>query len=155
MERVNIKQLRLFLPPGQDRLIGRLSLERRELFSAIIGDHKTAQVGFELVYAVIMVGFRSGLLNGSVHTLYLAIRLGAIGPCSLMTNPVFLAGPSEAVTPGRALAAPQDGFVINKLTAIICQDRMYFKRAGFDKMLQKRQGMVCAHALEEFRISVF
>ena len=155
MEWVNIKQFRLFLPPGQDGFIGCFSLERRALFSAIIGAHKAAQVGFELVYTVIMVCFSCGVLDGSVHAFYLAMGLGAIGPCGLMANPVFLAGPSEAVAPGRALAAPQDGFGIGKLTAVICQDSVYFKRAGFDKLFQKRQGMVCAHALEEFRISVF
>ena len=106
MEWVNIKQFRLFLPPGQDGFIGCFSLERRALFSAIIGAYKAAQMGFELVYAVIMVCFSCGLLDGSVHTLYLAMGLGAIGPCGLMANPVFLAGPSEAVAPGRAPATP-------------------------------------------------
>ena len=102
-----------------------------------------------------MVCFSCGVLDGSVHTLYLAIGLGAVGPCGLMTNPVFLAGPSEAVAPGRAPATPQDGFGVGELAAVICQDSVYFKRAGFDQMCQKRQGMVCVHALKEFRISVF
>ena len=63
-----------------------------------------------------------------------------------------LAGPLPRLP---AAGRPQDGFGISELAAVICQDSVYFKRAGFDKMFQKRQGMVCAHALEEFRVSVF
>ena len=54
-----------------------------------------------------------------------------------------------------AAGRPQDGFGVGKLAAVICQDSVSLKRTGFDKVCQKRQGMVCAHALEEFRISVF
>ena len=110
------------MPPGQDGFIGCFSFERGVFFGTIIGAHKTAQVGFELVYAVIMVYFGCRLLDGSVHAFYLAMGLGAVGPCGLMADPVFLAGQSEAVAPGRALAAPQDGFGVGKLAAVICQD---------------------------------
>ncbi|MEA2262597.1 MAG: hypothetical protein QOJ51_5422, partial [Acidobacteriaceae bacterium] len=73
MDGVESKSIRFFLPAFADELIGREAAESLEPFGEVVSGDEVAEVGSQLVVAVVVVALNRGLFDGAVHALDLAV----------------------------------------------------------------------------------
>ena len=82
-----------------DAFVGREAVEGLEPSCEVVGCHKVREVRAQLVVAVVMVPFDSGLLDRAVHPLDLTIRPGMVRLGKPMLDPICLADHVEPHLP--------------------------------------------------------
>ncbi len=87
-----MEQLRLRLPQGLDRLVGRLPPQRLEVLGEVLGRQVVRDVASELAVGLVMVGPNRSLLEGAHHPLGLAVRPRVVG---LGEAVLYAASPAE------------------------------------------------------------
>ena len=75
---VESKSVRLILPAFADEFVNGKSAEGLESLGEVIGGDEVAEVSSQLIVAVVVVALDSGLLDGPVHALDLAVDPGMI-----------------------------------------------------------------------------
>src|SRR4051812_45491392 len=95
MDGVESKSIRFFLPAFADELRGREAMERLESFGEVVSGDEVAEVGSQLVVAVVVVALNRGLFDGAVHALDLAVGRGMIGCGETVVNAMQQTDPIE------------------------------------------------------------
>jgi hypothetical protein len=63
MDGVESKSIRFFLPAFADELIGREAMERLESFGEVVSGEEVAEVGSQLVVAVVVITLHRGFFD--------------------------------------------------------------------------------------------
>ena len=79
MDGVESKSIRILLPTSADELIGREAAESLESLGVVVSSDEVAEVGAQLVVAVIVVALNGSFFNGAIHALDLPVRPGMTG----------------------------------------------------------------------------
>ena len=85
LERVSIKALWFICSYFADAFVKREALQRFDASSEVVSYQKVAHIGFQLFMKSVVVAFNGYILDRSIHTFDLTIRLGMFGLC----EPVF------------------------------------------------------------------
>jgi len=91
MDRIELESLGFFCPHFADELEGREALEGLEASAVVVGVDEDAEVGLELLVAVVMVSFDGGFLDGPVHPFDLPVGPGMSHPCKPVLDAVLAA----------------------------------------------------------------
>jgi hypothetical protein len=78
MDRIKSKSIRFLLPAFADEFVAREAAESLESFGEGVSSDEVAEVGTQLVVAVIVVTLNCGLFDGAVHPLHLTVGPGMI-----------------------------------------------------------------------------
>src|ERR1043166_2330881 len=134
---LSVKLAGAFVQAIADGLEGRSPSKSLQVLGEVARRHEGKNVGLDVVEAVVMEPLHRRLLDGSVHTLGLAVGPGMVELCQTMLDAVFEA---DAV---KDMPEPRGGRVgsilrqVGKGHAVVGQHRANFIREGGDDMAQE------------------
>ena len=155
MDRIELESLGFFCPHFADELIGGQAFKRLQASPVVVGVDEDAEVGLELLVAVVMVSFDGGFLDGPVHPFDLAVGPGMLHFGKPVLDAVLTAAHVEHVrhvASGRAVGvARREG----ELDAVVRQDGVDLVGDRLDHPFQERGRRSPSGLLDQLHNSEF
>ena len=126
---IEIKDFWVGLPCFYNELIRGEPFEGFKSLGKVISIYKSFKVGFELGMSLIIIALYSGFLEGSIHTLNLAICPGMVNLRKAMGDVMFMAHTVKNVPPGMTIHGS-----VCKLNTVVGEDGMDLIRHNLDKV---------------------
>lgn len=153
MDGIESKSIRFFLPAFADELIGREAMERLESFGEVVSGDEVAEVGSQLVVAVVVVALNRGLFDGAVHALDLAVGPGMIGFRETVVDAMQQTDPIEWMAAKAGCWSLSILWKISELDAVVGEHGMNPIRNSRDQRLQEGCGGSHVRTLDQFHES--
>jgi hypothetical protein len=143
MDRVESKSIWFLLPTFADEFEGREAAESLEPFGEVVGSDEVAEVGAQLVVAVIVVALNRGLFDGAVHPLHLTVGPEMIRLGEPMVDAVQKTDPVKRMAAKARCWSPSIFWKISELDTVVGEHGVNPIRNSCDQRLQ--ESCSCSH----------